>query len=31
MIELTENALKRFRDYFTGKGLKTIRVYGQFA
>jgi hypothetical protein len=31
MIELTENALKRLTDYFTGKGLKTIRVYGQFA
>jgi len=31
MIELTENAIERFRAYFTGKDLKTIRVYGQFA
>jgi hypothetical protein len=31
MIEITGNAIKRFRDYFTGKDLKTIRVYGQIA
>lgn len=31
MIELTGNAIKRFREYFNGKDLSPIRIYGQFA